>query len=693
MFNNVKLVNKILGVIAFLIIGMLVISASSYAGFKKVGSEIEEIAGYQIPLMKVITELEKDILKEEIMTNELIIASLEPHSSKLYEIEHEIELLKKDTEDKIKRCEFLADKAISHAYKIDIKEKYKSFLEACKRLEKEQYDFSETLKEFEHDLHNGNADKIKHEKELLHKELSSMDKHVVELQHKMSDLLEQSTHQAEQDEMMALLVIEIVSLIVLFISIILAIGLVKNIRQNIDSFQTGFIGFFDYLNRVSSDVKLLNDTNKDEFGIMSKVINENIIQTKKNIEIDRSVIDETISVLSEFEQGDLSQRVTKRTNNPALQELTNLLNKMGATIELNIGSVLNILEQYSASNYLEKVQTKDLKEHLLSLSTGVNTLRDAITVMLVDTKSNGVILDETSDVLLGNVDKLNRNSNEAAVALEQTAAALEEITTNIASNTEKIISMSKVASSLTNSVKDGETLATQTTNSMDEINTEVNAINEAITVIDQIAFQTNILSLNAAVEAATAGEAGKGFAVVAQEVRNLASRSAEAANEIKTLVENATQKANHGKEIADKMINGYSGLNENISDTIKLIEDIEGASKEQLLGIEQINDAVNSLDRQTQENAMIASQTHDVAIQTDTIAKLVVSDANKKEFIGKDQVKRKQALDLKYEGKERRQREGLIKESLTNTKKPNSMREIIENKNKKKNNDSDWESF
>ncbi|WP_226809460.1 methyl-accepting chemotaxis protein, partial [Aliarcobacter butzleri] len=78
---------------------------------------------------------------------------------------------------------------------------------------------------------------------------------------------------------------------------------------------------------------------------------------------------------------------------------------------------------------------------------------------------------------------------------------------------------------------------------------QVNAINEAIGVIDNIAFQTNILSLNAAVEAATAGEAGKGFAVVAQEVRNLASRSAEAAHEIKAIVENATIKANEGKNI------------------------------------------------------------------------------------------------------------------------------------------------
>jgi methyl-accepting chemotaxis protein len=96
--------------------------------------------------------------------------------------------------------------------------------------------------------------------------------------------------------------------------------------------------------------------------------------------------------------------------------------------------------------------------------------------------------------------------------------------------------MSAIVEKVTQSANDGEKLAEQTTEAMNEIDEEVNAINEAITIIDQIAFQTNILSLNAAVEAATAGEAGKGFAVVAQEVRNLASRSAEAANEIKELV-------------------------------------------------------------------------------------------------------------------------------------------------------------
>ena len=432
-------------------------------------------------------------------------------------------------------------------------------------------------------------------------------------------------------------------IVIILISFILISALsfliISDITGKLNNFKEGLISFFQYLNRESSKVELIKIDSKDEFGDMSKVVNENIIKTQKGIEEDRKLINETISVLGEFEQGDLSQRLNISVSNPALMELKNVLNNMAKNLESNINNVLHILEEYAHYNYLNRIPTQDIKEHLLKLSTGVNTLGDSITGMLVENKSNGLTLDESSNILLGNVDKLNISSNEAAASLEETAAALEEITSNIRNNTQNIAKMASFSSSVTKSANDGEKLANQTTVAMDEINTQVNLINDAISIIDQIAFQTNILSLNAAVEAATAGEAGKGFAVVAAEVRNLASRSAEAAKEIKTIVENATKKANQGKEIANYMISGYKELNENISQTINLISDIEMSSKEQLSGIEQINDAVNSLDRQTQQNAAIASQAHDVAVITDEIAKLVVSNADAKEFNGKNEVK------------------------------------------------------
>ncbi|NQY93175.1 MAG: hypothetical protein HRT43_03330, partial [Campylobacteraceae bacterium] len=420
----------------------------------------------------------------------------------------------------------------------------------------------------------------------------------------------------------------------IIISLFIASYVTRNISLSLRNFQEGLLDFFKFLNKESDKTTLLKQSN-DEIGTMAKIVNENIKYTKLNIEEDRKFIDETIKVLSEFEKGDLSQRLDITVNNPALMQLKQVLDSMATNIETNVNNVLLVLEEYSNYNYLNKVDNSNVKDHLLKLTNGVNLLGDSITTMLVENKKNGITLNNSADILLENVDTLNLNANETAASLEQTAAALEEITTTIINNTDNISKMSEYANKVTSSVKKGNDLANQTTLAMDEINQQVNSINEAISVIDQIAFQTNILSLNAAVEAATAGEAGKGFAVVAQEVRNLASRSAQAAKEIKDLVETANEKANEGKNISDEMINGYTVLNENIAKTIELIKHVETSSNEQKIGIEQINSAITLQDQQTQKLASIAMQTQEVANNTSSISKRVVENANKKQFIGK----------------------------------------------------------
>ncbi|MEV9616971.1 HAMP domain-containing methyl-accepting chemotaxis protein [Aliarcobacter butzleri] len=471
-----------------------------------------------------------------------------------------------------------------------------------------------------------------------------------------------------------------ISIIGILITVVLSLLISSMLVNALTVFKDGLFSFFAYLNRETLKAELINLDSKDEFGQMAKVVNQNIERTQKGIEEDRKLIDETIAVLGEFEQGDLCQRLNLSVSNPALMQLKEVLNKMASNLENNIDNVLKVLEQYSNYNYLNKIDQKGLKEHLLKLASGVNNLGDSITQMLIDNKTNGLTLDKSSNILLANVDKLNLSSNEAAASLEETAAALEEITSNIRNNTESIAKMASYSSNVTASANQGEKLANETTVAMDEINNQVNLINEAISVIDQIAFQTNILSLNAAVEAATAGEAGKGFAVVAQEVRNLASRSAEAAKEIKAIVENATSKANQGKQIATNMIEGYKELNQNIINTINLISDIEMSSKEQLSGIEQINVAVTQLDQQTQQNANVAMQTHTISTMTDQIAKLIVSSADEKEFIGKNEVKGKDINESK---------------ELNNNQKVKSLNSpFINKKSSNKSEKSDeWENF
>jgi methyl-accepting chemotaxis protein len=421
---------------------------------------------------------------------------------------------------------------------------------------------------------------------------------------------------------------------------------------------------------------------KNKSGKVTRVVKfaQDITEAKK-------VIDAVKKAIELAKIGIMKQTITESTKNEGIEELKNGINDLFEIVSTKVDSDLNKISEallfFQKLDFTHRITGNNLGE----VSNGLNNFANVVNEMLVENKSNGLTLDKSSNILLTNVDKLNISSNEAAASLEETAAALEEITSNIRNNTQNIAKMASYSNNVTKSAHEGEKLANQTTVAMDEINTQVNLINDSITIIDQIAFQTNILSLNAAVEAATAGEAGRGFAVVAQEVRNLASRSAEAAKEIKTIVTNATSKANQGKEIASHMIEGYKELNTNITNTINLISDIEMSSKEQLSGIEQINDAVNQLDQQTQQNAEIASQTHDVAVITDEIAKLIVNNANAKEFIGKNDVNAKE-MNLKSSSSY-----GIKSNQVTQKKvekKPLKQETKVVSK---KSDDAEWESF
>jgi methyl-accepting chemotaxis protein len=409
----------------------------------------------------------------------------------------------------------------------------------------------------------------------------------------------------------------------------------SSISRGIDKIYIGIEQFMRYLNREINELEYIQLNTRGELGSLATMVNYNIDRINGDLEKDLLCVGEAAITLDKFEKGYYSCRVKSNAANPQVQTLAKTVNKMLDTQQRINGDILRVLAEYTNYNYMNSISNNNIQGELKELVDGINSLGEAITSMLIENKHNGETLLNGSNQLTSNVNELNQASNDAAARLEETAAAVEEITGNIVNSTQNVIKMSSYANELTISANHGEKLANQTVSSMEDINSQVTAITEAITIIDQIAFQTNILSLNAAVEAATAGEAGKGFAVVAAEVRNLASRSAEAANEIKSLVLNATAKSNQGKNIAAEMIKGYNNLNQNIASTLSLIKDVENGAKEQKVAMEQIADAINSLDKQTQINANIANQTNDIASQTSGLASNVVSAVNEKQFRGK----------------------------------------------------------
>jgi methyl-accepting chemotaxis protein len=469
--------------------------------------------------------------------------------------------------------------------------------------------------------------------------------YVDDVEQKIAQMQENANKEIKSVIMTILIVTTILILLVIFILQYLVRRVIINPLIN---FQKGLLEFFKFLNKETNDTKQIDIFSNDELGEMTKVVNENIDKTKVLIREDENLINEVKKAVHLVNDGFINQEVKAHTSNQSLEELKTIFNNMLNNLSQNIVSDVNklklTLDRYSHLDFTQKVEDSG------KVAVVINELSQTINDMLKDSKRNGMILKEYSSTLTKNVEILNTSTNEQAASLEQTAAAIEEITSSISETNKRIEGLSKLADHTHSTDNVGKDLANKTASAMEEINSGTKAIFEAITIIDQIAFQTNILSLNAAVEAATAGEAGKGFAVVAAEVRNLANRSAQAATEIKHLVDEAKVKADEGKYISQKMIEEYESLDKDISNITRLIQELETSTKEQLQGIIQINDAVTQLDQATQENASMSAQTSTIATHTNSIALEVMNDADKKEFIGKNNIDISSSLkDLQHD--------------------------------------------
>jgi methyl-accepting chemotaxis protein len=404
---------------------------------------------------------------------------------------------------------------------------------------------------------------------------------------------------------------------------------VRKATKPIDSLKDGFTKLID-----SNDSNIrLDIESKDEIGEVAHLFNVYMDKVNEGLKIDEKVIEEANDILEKTGNGFFVYKVQNKARNPHVEAMKTNLNNMIDQTKTTLDKINTTLRNYSESNFDFKIDDKGIYGDLGSVAAGIKLVGNNTSEILAMIMNTGDSLQDQIHTLSTASTNLSDSSNQQAASLEETAAALEQITGNIKSNTQTTAQMAQLALNVNSSSTSGMELASTTASAMEEINEKVTSINHAIEVIDQIAFQTNILSLNAAVEAATAGEAGKGFAVVAQEVRNLASRSAEAAKEIKDIVEAATQKANEGKVISTNMINGYEELNDHIQETITMIKQVEISSKEQERGINQINDAINLLDKATQQNAHVANDISNMAVQIANMSDSLVTAASRANYL------------------------------------------------------------
>jgi len=412
-----------------------------------------------------------------------------------------------------------------------------------------------------------------------------------------------------------------------------------NTKKDKDSILSALSILEQYINDDINSMENKKNAKSPLFLEVEKKIHNinNIMQEKKKKNI--TVFGEIMLACEKLSDGYTDDKITSKTDDNKINYIAKTLNQMFEKLNTSIHNALRVLDEYKEQNYLHKIDTDMfIGGGFKNLFEGINLLNDKITEQSKENYEYALNLEKESSDLTNKADILSTATQSQSVSIEETAAAIVEIDSSVKLNNNLVNQMLSLGNNVEMESSKGLSLSQETTLAMNEISESTKKAFDSIDQIAQISFQTNILSLNAAVEAATAGEAGKGFAVVAQEVRNLASKSAEVAKEIEAVMGELQNKIHLGKGIIGQMSVGYESLSSNITETVELIKKVNDSSKEQTLGISQINDAINNIDMSVQKNAEVAADVKEIAHKNSQFATTLVKNNEKIQFRGKENI-------------------------------------------------------
>ena len=389
-----------------------------------------------------------------------------------------------------------------------------------------------------------------------------------------------STKAAEKNsaELSGLIIFSTIVFVVTLLTAILAYLISRNISVSVKKISFGIKQFLDYLNREKNVIEQIDLEGSDEMAKIAAMVNENVSKINSDTEEDMLCVGEAILTLNKVEQGQFNCRVKTKAANPQIYTLANTINKMLEAQSKIMNDIVTGLEKYTNYNYMDKIELAELVTgETRKVVEGINQLGDAITDTLNNSYSSSTELNDKSDFLESEMNKLSTSTVEQAASLELTSASMETITHSIEDTAEKTR----------------------------EVVSQSSDIKNVIEIIGDIADQTNLLALNAAIEAARAGEHGRGFAVVADEVRKLAER---------------TQKS-------------LSEINTNISILTQSITDIGSSIEEQSGSVAKVNIAISEIDSTTQANAATADEVSNVAHLVKGMSQKALTDVEKNQFI------------------------------------------------------------